>query len=32
VNAAQSQTEMDNFKGDFLNVSIFCTLRFQIFK
>ncbi len=23
---------LDNFKGDFLNILIFCTLRFQIFK
>jgi len=23
---------MQEFKGDFLNVSIFCTLRLQIFK
>jgi len=23
---------MQEFKGDFLNVSICCTLRFQIFK
>ncbi len=32
INLIFDQLNLDNFKGDFLNIYIFCTLRFQIFK